>query len=1130
MFGAPVEDLDIEGCSALMVAARTGNGDLVKQIINWTVLDFRQEMLQVAEKLDARYTRARSQELLKMVTGNDVVAVKRLLMEGDGTGLDLADVHFADAQGRACAHHAIRGVMGEDQCCAMLRLIVSLKGEINSADYQGTTPLHYAAQLGRHEVATALLKLKAHPGLTDKQGRTPLMVAAAARDDDSRDPPPYNGRICNTGDKAYGWKTIEGILKWNGLGGQPSGLLLRKPGPPEPGKVDPRAAFHSPKKKKQENLEEEGEEGGGEEVAEQQFEGEEEESPKGEKDLPELDKAKQRTNILAQMGWDDQDIMDSDGMVNRGDKLQFHRHIHVAAGNRVHGIDALMVPPEKKHLLRPVEKRCSVLYNCLVGPLLQLKLQYRLDKKQEDFLDYCLYSLLGKRGRVFGVLVMATTVKPYIPQPFWNDIKEALEDYDDLEDRVDAFRVLGFRGPKPRKQSWVGAAWAVDEYPRNPDAAPWTAFQYVDRETAYVLGQGQPGLHGEAFKGNRLWCMENLDPLDKKERDWEAGMVKKENEFVWEAAPSFNWSGAVDKLPAANRFDKIQLQNRLFIDEATFQRKISEERVQLVGEKLLCPLLVESAKSLARPNVGAWTDGENLDDEYESELMATYRDLLRYIAAQVSAYAGRTISGLHSMEGLEKLRRPYKEVFEQTQETLALALQEPATPELGELTSTGVVIVPFKQTVASKGAKRSQFEPKETPTEQAELIPESETRWFRFRQSAAGYVILRLCSACSCSRDYMDMVAALNRQQPKSFAPAFWMASYGMMLWGRGRQLRPSLDLAIRRRLFHARFEEEDEEESSEEEEMEEDNEEEGEEAGPRPVKEKPVPQFIMNGPRLVTIAEVLRLDWAAGPAGAPSEKVPCKPGEQPLPVGPAGMLRTEIVCRNPKSLIAAFKALTGPPPPEVGPTVKDEWDDDFMLEESEDEDEEGEKKDDDDEDSDEESEEESKAGSKTGSKAGSKGSKDSDDEEGEEEDMGPLTGARAEVRAKRRAPIGKPANLKVVKIVNGFHPDQKDVSFPQAAGILLLMHISARKSRKADRGHGEKEVDSQMPLVDESDLVQQLVEVELLLDSSMEGRWLQNFSQIDPTWLGKKRDRERQAAMAAEEAARRMKQKLPGT
>eukprot|EP00931_Biecheleriopsis_adriatica_P049816 TRINITY_DN28827_c0_g2_i1.p1 TRINITY_DN28827_c0_g2~~TRINITY_DN28827_c0_g2_i1.p1 ORF type:complete len:1463 (-),score=373.01 TRINITY_DN28827_c0_g2_i1:200-4588(-) len=1118
--GVPIEEADSEGSTALMVAARTRNATIIKKIVSWTLTPAREEMLQEAEKGGSKYNMARSQELLHMISGNDVAAVKRLVLVGDGAGTDLADINFADAQGRHPAHIAVSAIAEEEQATAMLRVLASMKAQVNCQDFTGKTPLHVAARLGRHEVGKCLMSLKAHPALVDKNRHTPLMVAAASSMDDCRSPPPYNGRLCNS---AFNWKTLEGVLKWKGLGPPPDGLPVRPPGPPEPGKVEFEMPDFGKKKKKVDDEDEEpDEEDEGADPDEQQEVGGEPVAKKEEesrKASEELEAVKARADLIANIGFDDQYIIDDDGFVNRGDRLQFFKQLFQPAGNRVHGIDALMVQPKDKDRLKPVEKRARIVWECLAQPLLQLSMQRRLNKRQQHLLEYVLYCFLGKRGQIYGILKVATPIKPWITMPFWSEIEEALQE-EDLYDRVEALRSLGFRGPKPRKACWSGAVWKVDEYPRNPDYAPWEAFQYVDREDADVLGQGQIGLHGEAFKGNRLWSLEPSDPLDHKEKAWEDGAIKKENDITWEASPGFNWPGQLDKLPVPNRYDKIQLANRLFVDEALAQRIVLEKRLKIVGEKLLCPLLVESARSLAEPNVGAWTDGDDPDEYLEAETVAMHRDLLRYVASQISAASGRSAWAANLNKTIASLRKPYIEVFEKAQEKMAEALMVPAPEELATLTEAAEELPLILPEVPGecRGTKRTQFEPKHRPLEQAELIPEAEIRWFKCKQSTQAYVQLRLCGACSHSKDFVDMATALNREQPKQFAPNFWMGAYGLLLWGRGRQLRPSLDLAIRRRLAHAKwpYEDEDDDEEEEEEEDGEDDEDYDGAENRRKKKEKPVPQFVVNGPRLVQLAEVLRLDWAQGPAGQPSSRVPNKTGEQPVPAGPTGMLRTEIVCRNKESLMAAFNALTGPPFPEKLPAPKDEWDDDFQLDETESEDE---------EESEYDSDEESEEGSKSPSH-GSQLDNEEDDAAEEEEDLGPL-GCRAEVRAKRRAPIGRPAKIRVVKIINGFHRDKAKDIFPQAAGILLLMWCSARKSRDAAKGIGEKEEDCKHPLVDETDLVQQLVEVELLLDSSVEARWLTNFGGLDPSWLAKKREKEERARAAAMEAARRMKQKI---
>eukprot|EP00434_Breviolum_minutum_P030767 symbB.v1.2.027209.t3/scaffold2775.1/size70737/1 len=180
---------DLSGSTALMVAARNRKVRIVKAIINWTVPPERLEMLQEAEKFDNKFNILKNLELLRVVGANDRTAVTQLVTVGDGVGTNLADINFQDAQGRQAAHIAITCIGEEEETCAMLRTLYLLKGQINGQDFLGNTPLHLAARIGRSEAAKTLLALKAHPGLKDKKGRTPLMVAAASSLDDVRAPP-----------------------------------------------------------------------------------------------------------------------------------------------------------------------------------------------------------------------------------------------------------------------------------------------------------------------------------------------------------------------------------------------------------------------------------------------------------------------------------------------------------------------------------------------------------------------------------------------------------------------------------------------------------------------------------------------------------------------------------------------------------------------------------------------------------------------------------------------------------------------------------------------------------------------------------------------------------------------------
>jgi len=1078
--GAPLEEEDLSGSTALMVAARNRKVRIVKAIINWTVPPERLEMLQEAEKFDNKFNILKNLELLRVVGANDRTAVTQLVTVGDGVGTNLADINFQDAQGRQAAHIAITCIGEEEETCAMLRTLYLLKGQINGQDFLGNTPLHLAARIGRSEAAKTLLALKAHPGLKDKKGRTPLMVAAASSLDDVRAPPPYSGKLVNSG---IAWGVTDTVLQWDGLGGPPPELPLRPPGPPEP-----KPEEQQRRKKFAEMAAEQ------DQAAKMSVYG-----------SSALDKVKSRADIFASLGFDDQHIFGVDGLVNQGDRLRLHEQILLPAGDRTHGIEALMMKEGDAQKLKPVEKRCRALWNVMIAPLLMLAHQNRLENRQPDLLKYLLHCLLGHRGMVFGVLASVSPTKRTATLPAWEEVAKALES-GSLSERLENLRLLGFRGPKPRKTCWAGSVWVKDEYPRNPDSAPWKAFEYVDREDADVLGQGKPGMKNEAFRWNRLWCLESNIQVDSKEREWESGFKKRAEQFIWEESPGFKWDGfGGKKSPTPSIHDKLQLTNRLFVDEALAQCVPMTSRLKLVGEKILCPLLIFCAESLKKTSVGAWLTGNDPEEVDAAEKLAVHRDMLRYVASQVACGGAED----------KVWQKPFLKVWEETKEKVAVALLTKQSEDLMQLTE--LVEEVRWQANESQGIRRSAFEPKDAPQDQAELLPEDEIRWFKRRQSTQAYVQLRLCGAIGCAKDFLAMAASISRTQPRNFAPAFWMASYGLLLWGRARQLRPSLEIALRKRLIRAKFPEEEEEEESESEDDDDDLSDLEEDEGDMEEKEKPVPQFAIYGPHLIPLAEVLRLDWSKGPAGAPSQRVSVKEGEEPLPTGPVNMLRTEIVCKNVESLLAAYDVLTEDPDEDDIPAKSKET---INLEEvSPDGEEEGDEEEDD----------------PTSEVEEGEGGEDGQDDEFEDDVFLPEEAegsapselslfSRAELHVQRRAPFGLPAKLRLVKVFNGFHPDNATSIFPQAAGVLLLMHVSARKSKTAHKGHGEKESDWSEPLVDPSDLVQQLVEVELLLDSTVEARWLTNFTKLDPPWLEQRREQQKQLLMEQTLAAFRRK------
>ncbi|CAE8704650.1 unnamed protein product, partial [Polarella glacialis] len=718
-FGAAVEARDNAGQTAMMVAARSRDFIVLRHIMAWAVPEAVAFELAEIEKKFERVNPVKGAEMLRAVMVNDALAVQRLVLEGE-QGWNLADIHFTDPSGRQAVHCATSGISGELQASAMLRMLSGMKAAINGQDFTGQTPLHMAARLGRESVCRTLLQLKGHPGLIDKKGRTPLMAAAASSFDDSRDMPPYNGRVCNP---AYPWPVIDKFLRWNGRGEPPDLVPLRPPGPPAP---EPPAAKGSVKKysppapEPPSDQEDDDLDATNLAAPGEAYEGY----------FPESDVVRHRADTLTLLGFDDQFIQDSEGRFNRGDRIQLWSHLMAPAGSRLHGVDGALAAEKDVNKIKPVENRCRLVWKQLTVPLLKLEMQKLLTDRQSQLLRYLLYVMLGRRGLVFSVLLTSSSRKPGAQLPFWEDFKQVIDDAETLEDRVKAVRDLGFRGPKPRKLQWVGSVWVRDEYPRDPKYAPWEAFKYVDEDTAYVLNQEKPGLHNEAFKGNRIWSLEHEAGCE------EVGGQGKDIQMDWEGSPGFNWNGAIDRLPVPHIYDSLQLSNRLYVDEGLFQRATSEARIQLVAEKLLCPLLEESARTLQQSSAGLWFDGDDGEDE-EAEAASIHRDLLRYVAAQLCAAAGR---GAYVSGGslIQKLNKPFEEQWEKTYYVVAVHLEAPADPELAQLTTSAVVSLPNvieeagEEALMSRGAverarmtfKVSKSAENRVP-QQVELIPEA---------------------------------------------------------------------------------------------------------------------------------------------------------------------------------------------------------------------------------------------------------------------------------------------------------------------------------------------------------------------------------------------------------------------
>jgi len=772
-FGAPIEHVDHFGCTPLLSAARAKNVDVVRNITAWVMPPGAcREILQTAaERRFQQFNFASGVELLSAVGNGDFKKVQRLATVPDALE-KTADVNIRDSSGRNAAHLATTSISDDQRCADMMRVLVRLSTDINAVDSQGETPLHIAARLGRAPVIRTLIRLRAHPSLPDFTGRTPLMctISTSRR---SGEPPAYDGVLLHP---AVRWTVVADILDWNGRG-EPPGPPTRRVAPEIVESIklllddNPYRLLHKFKSKTSNTARM------GEEYGENEAEDDEEESGTHP---TESDAVLARADALCSLGFDDQKILDSTGRANRCDKLQLHR----ALFQRERG------GPDAE--LRPNVKRLRLLWKALIGPLLRMQQGGALQARPAELLHYLLSILLGSRGPAFAALV--TMGFQGDPLPSWGDFEDALRKAKgSLDRRANAVSAVGFRGARPFRQLWVGSVWDYDAYPREPDSAPWAAFEYVDRETATVLDKKllpkKPAISKEAFKDNLLPFFETLA----------------------------DGSVATGTVPPPYRGDRLQLANRLFVDEALGQCALVEERLQLIGEKLLCPLLEVAIAAL----------GGSKQAEQQA---ATHRDLLRYLASQMNPPKGQTYA----------MRRPYGDAWEAVRRKAVAMLLVPPSKALASLSFTPspealdqlvmwhrndhCLTAPRSPSEITQKKKKSSSKQKQLrravhkgrgdaapdaivasiarqPPTQAALIPLEHRRWLVKRFSSRAFYELRKCDAVQSTEDFNAVVCQLAAESPQAFEARFWHAAFGLFLWGRAMRVRDLLGHEVVRKL-----------------------------------------------------------------------------------------------------------------------------------------------------------------------------------------------------------------------------------------------------------------------------------------------------------------------------------------
>jgi len=347
------------------------------------------------------------------------------------------------------------------------------------------------------------------------------------------------------------------------------------------------------------------------------------------------------------------------------------------------------------------------------------------------------------------------------------------------------------------------------------------------------------------------------------------------------------------------------------------------------------------------------------------------------------------------------------------------------------------------------------------------------------RHSTRSYSELLHWNAVENSDDFVEnVVIKVVAMSKEHFTERFWRVSYGLLLWGRAQRLKAALKKEITRRLF------------------------------------LPKDGFSLVGPRLRTRRDIIevcgraipktaeesaaeaanapraaaagigtvgaraalaakRAEFVARPKSAGFEEADTVKPMPDLPNGLTDIVRAEVVCETAEAMQTAFAALIAPPlpPKKVKPVVVD---DDPKKPKT------PKRKSILDLDPEEEKETaEAKWKLAKGKVMGmtrlsvmggkTKITKTSEELEREE----------AQRKAEEEERDGR-QSFRVIRVVNGFHNDQGDRVFPAAAGILLYGEMMWRPKQVG------------VP-------VRQLVEVELMMQTTSEARWLVDFTKLTP-------------------------------
>jgi len=509
-----------------------------------------------------------NRKLLKCVTEGLPSSVKELLLHEHYP----ADIEACDVSGRRAIHLAL--IYGSDEHLVdMMHMLIEHKCDINSRipedskdENASLTPLHLAAKR-RHKAAIKVLLDNCANSTVDKFRRTPLMLLTL---DKEKTPVEIMHFYLNGGKtlrkkKQVKWKHIDEVLDWRGK--EYDRQLVLAAEREEKKRADEEFRIKSMTAEERwleenrdkndndnDNPSETGTDPGKELVPPLRA---------GDRDslvtqYHLFDVVANRAQRLLEMGFEDQDLWVEPNagykkkVINDYDLLQLFRYLD---------------PSAKK-----ARERRQKMWTYLVYPMIQMSQRAVLEVRLFDFLDYLLIMYGGEVGLCTGVFFGHTLeTAPWLYT--WDDIEEAIRNPKRPEEvtnatveetsaallqyRCNTLMDMSFRRSHyPRKLRWVGSTWAKYEYPRDHNSVPWDHIEHAphERMKRLIPKTGDEAMRG-AYVGIERACREGLD--------------------------------------------RMQLINLLHYDEAQMEHTYVANRILIIRDLLLLPLIYSLAKNFS---------------------------------------------------------------------------------------------------------------------------------------------------------------------------------------------------------------------------------------------------------------------------------------------------------------------------------------------------------------------------------------------------------------------------------------------------------------------------------------------------------------------------------------------------